>query len=158
MAKITQEARIFYLKMKPQLQKEVKTRVDAATYNIEGKEQLGFYFLTPNTGGNQIYVEVFYEDTAEDILARYLKEAKKQDLVLSLSFKNYRKYDFKTIFHFESKKENIHKYYGSLTALMSDNDDIGISKFTLDRWDFRKPYENEKVIIRKSILKATGLI
>ena len=62
------------------------------------------------------------------------------------------------IFHLEIKSENSHKYYGSLSALVEENIDIGISKFTLDRYDFSKPYENEKVIIRKSFLKTKSQV
>ena len=40
------------------------------------------------------------------------------------------------IFHLETKADNSHKYYGSLSALCSENPDLGISKFTLDRFDF----------------------
>ena len=47
------------------------------------------------------------------------------------------------IFHLELKEDNSHKYYGSLSALVEENTDIGISKFTLNRYDFSKPYENE---------------
>ena len=54
------------------------------------------------------------------------------------------------IFHLEIKSENSHKYYGSLSALVEENIDIGISKFTLDRYDFSKPYENENVNRRTS--------
>jgi len=53
------------------------------------------------------------------------------------------------IFHLEFK-DNSHKYYGSLSALFKHNKKIGISKFTLDRHNFDKPFENEICIIRKS--------
>lgn len=43
------------------------------------------------------------------------------------------------IFHLEIKSENSHKYYGSLTALCSENPNLGVSKFTLDRFDFTEP-------------------
>jgi len=62
------------------------------------------------------------------------------------------------IFHLELKEDNSHKYYGSLSALVEENTDIGISKFTLDRYDFSKPYENEIVIIRKSVLKTKSQV
>jgi len=39
------------------------------------------------------------------------------------------------IFHLEIKADNSHKYYGSLSALCSENPELGISKFTLDRFD-----------------------
>lgn len=44
---------------------------------------------------------------------------------------------------------NEHKYYGSLAAIFLDNNALGISKFTLDRYDWSKPFENSKVVIRK---------
>jgi len=62
------------------------------------------------------------------------------------------------IFHLETKADNSHKYYGSLSALCSENPDLGISKFTLDRFDFAKPFENAICIIRKSVMKTTGSV
>ena len=46
------------------------------------------------------------------------------------------------IFHLEIKSESCHKYYGSLSALCSENPNLGVSKFTLDRFDFTEPFEN----------------
>ena len=62
------------------------------------------------------------------------------------------------IFHLEVKSENSHKYYGSLSALCSENPNLGISKFTLDRFDFTEPFENATCIIRKSVMKTTGSV
>lgn len=62
------------------------------------------------------------------------------------------------IFHLEIKSENSHKYYGSLSALCSENKNLGISKFTLDRFNFKIPFENEVCIIRKSVMQTTGSI
>ena len=62
------------------------------------------------------------------------------------------------IFHLEIKSENYHKYYGSLSALCNDNADLGVSKFTLDRFDFSEPFENAICIIRKSVMKTTGSV
>lgn len=63
------------------------------------------------------------------------------------------------IFHLENKSENSHKYYGSLSALCNDNADLGVSKFTLDRFDFESGYfENANFIIRKSFMKTTSQI
>lgn len=57
------------------------------------------------------------------------------------------------IFHLELKKDNSHSYYGDLTILCKKNQDLGISKFSLDRFDFdSNQYENETCIIRKSEL------
>lgn len=53
------------------------------------------------------------------------------------------------IFHLHIIETNEHKYYGSLAAIFLDNKDLGVSKFTLDRYDWSKPFENSKVVIRK---------
>lgn len=63
------------------------------------------------------------------------------------------------LFHLQLKSDNSHKYYGSLSALCNDNKDFGVSKFTLDRFDFEANYfENENCIIRKSVMKTTSQI
>lgn len=62
------------------------------------------------------------------------------------------------IFHLEIKSECSHRYYGSLSALCSENPNLGISKFTLDRFDFSEPFENGICIIRKSVMKTTGSV
>ena len=63
------------------------------------------------------------------------------------------------IFHLENKSDSSHKYYGSLSALCSENPDLGISKFTLDRFDFdTSNFENAIFIIRKSVMKTTGSV
>ena len=64
----------------------------------------------------------------------------------------------RNIFHLEIKSENSHKYYGSLSALFSENPNLGVSKFTLDRFDFSEPFENATCIIRKSVMKTTSQI
>lgn len=62
------------------------------------------------------------------------------------------------IFHLELKADNSHKYYGSLAALCSENE-LGVSKFTLDRFDFNSHhFENSICIIRKSVMKTTGSV
>lgn len=58
----------------------------------------------------------------------------------------------KKLFHIEFKnslEKEKHFYYGDLTILCKSHE-IGISKFTLDRWNFETPFENEICIIRKS--------
>ena len=56
------------------------------------------------------------------------------------------------LFSLTKKSDNSHRYYGSLSALCNDNTDLGVSKFTLDRYDFEeKEFENENYIIRKSV-------
>jgi len=60
------------------------------------------------------------------------------------------------IFHLEIKSENSHRYYGSLSALCSENPNLGVSKFTLDRYDFSTHFENEVCVIRKDFALSTG--
>lgn len=60
------------------------------------------------------------------------------------------------IFHLHLKSANEHKYYGSLAAVFLDNTNLGVSKYTLDRYDFTTPFENEICIIRKSQMLSTG--
>ena len=62
------------------------------------------------------------------------------------------------IFHLEIKSEGSHKYYGSLSALCLENPNLGVSKFTLDRFNFSEPFENSICIIRKSVMKSTGSV
>lgn len=58
---------------------------------------------------------------------------------LLMKLKNKKK--MRKIFHLEIKSESSHKYYGSLSALCSENPNLGVSKFTLDRLDFTQPFE-----------------
>lgn len=61
------------------------------------------------------------------------------------------------VFHLELKQTKEHKYYGSLAAIFLDNNDLKISKFSLDRYDFdAAPFENEACIIRKGFLYSTS--
>lgn len=69
-----------------------------------------------------------------------------------------KKKKMRKIFHLETKADNSHKYYGSLSALCSENKNLGVSKFTLDRFDFAEPFENSICIIRKSVMKTTGSV
>ena len=69
-----------------------------------------------------------------------------------------KKKKMRKIFHLEIKSESSHNYYGSLSALCSENPNLGISKFTLDRFDFTEPFENATCIIRKSVMKTTGSV
>lgn len=63
------------------------------------------------------------------------------------------------IFHLQIKSDNSHKYYGSLSAVVADKYDLGASQSTLEKFDFdSKDFENEKVIIRKSILKTKNQV
>jgi len=54
------------------------------------------------------------------------------------------------LLHLENKKTGEHKYYGSLVALVKDNEDIIPPSFyhTLKRLKFETPYENESYKIR----------
>ncbi len=63
------------------------------------------------------------------------------------------------IFHLHILSDDSHKYYGSLSAVIADKYDLGVSQSTLEKFDFEnKDYENEKVIIRKSILKTKSQV
>lgn len=64
------------------------------------------------------------------------------------------------LFHLYLKSTLEHKYYGSLKGIFIDttNPDLGVSKFTLDRFDFVQPYENEVCVIRKGFMQSTGHI
>ena len=69
-----------------------------------------------------------------------------------------KKKKMRKIFHLEIKSEGSHMYYGSLSALCLENPNLGVSKFTLDRFDFTEPFENAICIIRKSVMKTTGSV
>lgn len=62
----------------------------------------------------------------------------------------------KKIFHLYIKDKEKHSYYGSLQALFNHFNNLGVSKFTLDRYDFANPFENEKIVIRKGEFLSTG--
>ena len=55
------------------------------------------------------------------------------------------------VYHLEINGQ--HSYYTTLTGLCVNN--IGVSKFTLDRYDFKEPYKNDICIIRKGILNSS---
>lgn len=59
------------------------------------------------------------------------------------------------IFHLHIKP-GTNKYYGSLQALFLDNKDLKVSKFTLDRYDFVKPFDNEVCVINKGFVLSAG--
>lgn len=60
------------------------------------------------------------------------------------------------LFHVQIKATGEHKYYGSLAAVFLDNKDLGVSKFTLDRYDFLKPFESEVCVINKGLVLSAG--
>jgi hypothetical protein len=60
------------------------------------------------------------------------------------------------IYHLHVLATDEHKYYGSLKAIFDDKNDVGVSKFTLDRYKWDKPFSNEKVVIRKGVMKTTN--
>lgn len=62
------------------------------------------------------------------------------------------------VFHLTTKATGEHKYYGSLAAVFLDNKDLGVSKFTLDRYKFSQPFKNDVCIIRKGFVLSTGYI
>jgi len=60
------------------------------------------------------------------------------------------------LFHLTIKATGEHKYYGSLSALFLDNKDLQVSKFSLDRYDFTIPFQNDACIIRKGFMSSAG--
>ncbi len=54
------------------------------------------------------------------------------------------------VYHLEINGQ--HSYYTTLTGLCVNN--IGVSKYTLDRYDFKEPYRNDICIIRKGVLNS----
>jgi len=60
------------------------------------------------------------------------------------------------LFHLTIKATGEHKYYGSLAAVFLDNRDLNVSKFSLDRYDFTTPFENEVCTIRKAFMSSSG--
>lgn len=53
------------------------------------------------------------------------------------------------LFHLTIKSTGTHSYYSSLSSVFRSNTGLNISKYTLDRYDFSTPYENENIILRK---------
>lgn len=58
------------------------------------------------------------------------------------------------IFHLE--KNGKHSYYGSLQAVFNAHSDLGVSKGTLDRWNFETPYTNENITLRLGALMSAS--
>lgn len=56
------------------------------------------------------------------------------------------------LFHLYIKSTGKDHYYGSLSGLFK-NHNIGISKFTLDRYDFSEPYENDLCVLKKGVFE-----
>ena len=54
------------------------------------------------------------------------------------------------IYHVYSKRSKEHKYFGSIKAIYDYYENIGISRYAMYRFDFKKNrvFENEEVIIR----------
>lgn len=60
------------------------------------------------------------------------------------------------LFYLHIKVNNEHKYYGSLAGLLLDNENIGISKSYLEKYDWLEPYENDLIIIRKGFMSSAN--
>lgn len=60
------------------------------------------------------------------------------------------------LFHLHIKETNEHKYYGSLIGLLLDNENLGISKSYLEKYDWSTPYENELIVIRKVFMSSAN--
>lgn len=66
-----------------------------------------------------------------------------------------------TIYHlmFKIQGELEHHYYSSLTALCKDNEgELNVSLSKLQKWDWKKDYENQLVVIRKSYLTTNKMV
>ncbi len=61
----------------------------------------------------------------------------------------------KKVFHLYIKDTKSNHFYGTLTLLFKDNNGLGVSKATIDRWDFSIPFENDFCIINKDFIKDT---
>ena len=81
------------------------------------------------------------------MLLSYTKNEKLMNLKANIIFK------MRKIFHLTKKEDASQCYYSTLVALVRDNHNLGVSKATLDRFDFSKPFENSKIIIIKSVIK-----
>jgi hypothetical protein len=54
---------------------------------------------------------------------------------------------------FNLEKDGKHSYYGSLQAVFNANKDLGVSKGTLDRFDWSKgDYVNDVIKLRLGVL------
>ena len=62
----------------------------------------------------------------------------------------------KKVYHIEIKETKEHDYYNSLTALFKERKELGISIFTLQRFDFSIQFENEICIIRLGYAKSSS--
>lgn len=60
------------------------------------------------------------------------------------------------LFHLQIKETNEHKYYGSLIGLLLDNENIGISKSYLEKYEWSEPYENDLIVIRKGFISSAN--
>lgn len=63
----------------------------------------------------------------------------------------------RTIYHIELSS-GVHKYYGSIAAMVADCHDIDVSASTLYKYDFTTPFGNSKCVIRRSTLGTAGQI
>lgn len=57
------------------------------------------------------------------------------------------------VFHLE--KDSKHYYYGSLQAVFNAQKDLGVSKGTLDRWDFTNEFKNNVITLRMGVLLSS---
>lgn len=60
------------------------------------------------------------------------------------------------LFHLHIKATNEYKYYGSLVGLLLDNENLGISKSYLEKYEWVEPYENELIIVRKGYMYSSN--
>jgi len=60
------------------------------------------------------------------------------------------------IFHIHLKVSGEDRYYSSFQALIEDTPNIGVSKGTLDRSNFAKPFDNDICIIKRGLVFSAG--
>lgn len=107
-----------------------------------------------------MYIEDFEKIDNHKVKILFVNDDVEEILTLKIDIKELNKlHKFidmnKKLFHIEFKntpETEKNFYYGDLTILCNTHENIGISKFTLDRWNFETPFENEICIIRKSEL------
>ena len=107
-----------------------------------------------------MYIEDFELTDNHKVKILFVNDDVEEILTLKIDIKELNKlHQFidmnKKLFHIEFKnapENEKHFYYGDLTILCNTHENIGISKFTLDRWNFENPFENEICVIRKSEL------
>lgn len=62
------------------------------------------------------------------------------------------------IYHLYLKAKQEHHFFNSIPFLFEtqarQGNELGVSRFTIERWDFKKEYENNLITLRKGELQA----